>query len=383
MKRKGGYKMDQFTVPCIIYRGGTSRGLFFHKQDLPEDPSIRNKIFLKGIGSEDASQIDGLGAATSHTSKVVIIEKSPDSSSDILYTFIQLGIDNDTIDYEGTCGNLMAAVGAFAVDENLVDVADGAERIVVKAWSTNVEKLIEIDVPLIEGKAKVMGDYSISGIKSPGAKYVVSILNPGGGKTGSTLPVGARKTSDEMEFSFVDIVNPFVYVKANDLSLTGTELNAEITNHPEILQRLETIREIGTVSAGLADTVQDARDLYPAIPKVAYVAAPQDYKTSGGKLIRKEEIDILARMVSMKKMHRTFAVSGLLNIAASCVLKDTIPYELSTVDKDIQDQVIRVGHPEGVAEIRVGKDPDSEDILYVGLDRTARRIMDGNLYIPN
>lgn len=374
--------MDQFNVPCIIYRGGTSRGLFFHERDLPQEQTLRHKIFLKGIGSEDASQIDGLGAATSHTSKVVVMEKSPDSSSDVLYTFIQLGIGNDTIDYEGTCGNLMAAVGAFAVDEKLVEVAEDAERVVVKAWSTNVEKLIEIDVPLVQGEAKVSGEYVISGIRSPGAKYVVSIMHPGGGKTGSTLPAGAREKRDGLEFSFVDIVNPFVYVKADDLSLNGTELNTEVTNRAGVLQRLEAIREIGTVSAGLAHTVEEARAKFAAVPKVAFVAVPQDYRTSDGKWIKKEEIDILARMVSMKKMHRTFAVSGLLNIAAACLLKDTIPYEVSTVDKTIHEQVIRVGHPEGVAEIRVGKDRESEEIIYVGLDRTARRIMDGNLYIP-
>ena len=165
--------------------------------------------------------------------------------------------------------------------------------------------------------------------------------------------------------------------------MTGTELNQAISEHPSILTDLELIREQVAVKSGLATTISEARNTYTAIPKVSYVAAPQDYKTSTGKLIKKEEYDILARMVSMKKMHRTFAVSGLLNLGAACLLKGTIPNELCTVNLDNNEQIIRIGHPEGVTEIRVGKDRTQEKINYVGLERTARRIMDGNLYISN
>ncbi len=379
--------MSQFTIPCVVYRGGTSRGLFFHEKNLPHNEEIRKRIFLKSVGSEDVSHVDGLGGGTSHTSKVVIIDKSNRPGIDILYTFVQLGIGTDTVDYEGTCGNLMAAVGAFAVDEELVHVDPSASEIVITAWSTNVHKKIRINVPLENGLAKVNGDFHISGIKSSGSKYKVDIIDPGGGKTGETLPLGKIGTESvngiSFRYSFLDIVNPFVFVTAEDFSLNGSESNDEVTRSGSVLPSLELIRELVAVKSKLAPSVELARTTYTAIPKIAYVAPPQDYMTSNGKLIRREEIDIIARMISMNKMHRTFAVSGLFNLAAACLLKGTIPYEASTLDKNINEGIVRIGHPEGIAEIHVRKKTCSDLVETVGLERTVRRLMDGRIFVPN
>lgn len=378
--------MTQFAIPCVVYRGGTSRGVFFHKKDLPEEKALQEEIFLRAIGAEDASHVDGLGGGTSHTSKVVIIDKSDQVDADIDYTFVQLGMGSNVIDYEGTCGNLMAAVGAFAVDEGLVDVSDDMESVKVSVWNTNIQRYLTIHVPLQKGNAKVTGDYLMSGVFHSGAKYLVNIENPGGGKTGRTLPLRAVSSvqldGKSYEISFCDIVNPFVYVEAESLGLSGTELNKEIMNKPSIMQLLEGIREHAAVESKLSANIIEAREHSPAIPKVAFVSTPKDYYTSTGKLIKKEDYDILARMVSMGKMHRTFAVSGLLNVAGACLLEGTIPYKLCQRECTNKEETIRIGHPEGVISVRVKKHEQNERIEYVGLERTARRIMSGNLLIP-
>ena len=378
--------MPQITVPCVVYRGGTSRGLFFHEEDLPKEKVLRERIFLKGIGAEDHSHVNGLGGRTSHTSKVVIIDRSKDPNADVNYTFVQLGIGSTIIDYQGTCGNLMAAVGAFAVDEEMVDIAGETESVIVTVWNTNINKYLKIKVPLENGKAKVNGEYHLPGISDSGAKITVDIESPGGGKTGKTMPLSPKNTllldAKSLPYSFCDIVNPFVYVNATSLGLIGKELNDEVANNTHVMETLEAIRKHIAVKGKLAANLQEALNKYPALPKVAFVSDPKDYKTSTGKLIKKEEYDILARMVSMKRMHRTFAVSGLLNLAGASLLDGTIPNNIFKVNNNDDCEIVRIGHPEGVISIRVKKSKDKESIEYVGLESTARKIMSGTLYVP-
>ena len=378
--------MDQFIVPCVVYRGGTSRGLFFHEKDLPNDEELRKHIFLKGIGAEDTSHVNGLGGGTSHTSKVVIIDKSNKPGADVDYTFVQLGIGNDIVDMEGTCGNLMAAVGAFAIDEGLKIVSKESKDTNVVVWNTNIDKYLNIRVPLHKGEAKVNGEYEISGVKDSGAKFIVDIENPSGGKTGKALPFGAsdflQLKTREYEYTFCDIVNPFVFVNASSLSINNSESNEEIMTQSQVMQELENIRGSVAVKSGLAPNIQKAKEVYIAIPKIAIVSEPKNYQTSSGKLIKKEEYDILARMVSVGKMHKTFAVSGLLNLAGACLLKGTVPNKVSRLQPIGEEQTVRIGHPEGIINIRVQKNSEEEKINFVGLERTARRIMSGNLYIP-
>ena len=389
--------MAQFSVPCVVYRGGTSRGLFFHEKDLPTDQQERERIFLQGIDAYNPSQVNGLGSGTSHTSKVVVIGPPSVEGADVDYTFYQIGIAEEIVDREGTCGNLMGAVGPFAVDEGLVDVPRGAKSVTVHAFNTNIGKIIRLQVPVTNPtelseaasstnpKAQVNGQYAMPGLRLPGAKINVDILSPGGGKTGRTLPVGKTTglTVGGKEYftSLVDLVNPFVYIQASSLGLDGTQLFEDLAAHSGLLELLESIRREGSYLMGLSPTV-DAAALSKAIPKIAIVSSPMDYTTSSGLRIAKEQVDLVAKMVSMNRFHRTFAGSGLYNLAASSLLPDTVLNRCSGLFGSTEERTIRIGHPDGIAEVRVRLTTDLQDVDYVGLDRTARRIIKGDLYIP-
>ncbi len=377
--------MSQFSVRCVVYRGGTSRGLFFHERDLPTNKELQHRIFLEGIDAYNPSQINGLGSGTSHTSKVMVISEPSVKDADIDYTFYQIGIGEAVVDDEGTCGNLMAAIGAFAVDEGLVQTNQEDDFVTVSAFNKNINKIINMCIPLSNCKARVTGNYLMPGIVTPGGKIIVNILSPGGGKTGKTIPIGPGTTvttqKRNYETSFVDIVNPFVYVAASDFGLLGSELNSVLATDKELLSELEDIRLKMAVGAGMAKNEEEARNI-PSIPKIAIVASPHDYETSAGKQIKADEIDIVAKMVSMKKFHRTFAGSGLYNLAATALLEGTVPNQFATNMDGSVEQLIRIGHPEGIAEVRVALTEDQADVATVGLDRTARRILKGDLYIP-
>jgi len=376
--------LSQFSITCSVYRGGTSRGLFFHKRDLPDDIELRNRIFMAGIDSYNPSQINGLGSGISHTSKVCVISPSSIKGVDVEYTFYQIGIGEEVVDDTGTCGNLMAAVGPFAVEEGLVPVKVTDDLVNISVFNTNIGKMLKMQVPLVDGKAKVSGDYFMPGVTPPGAKIIVNILTPGGGKTGKTLPLGVNGTVETKlgtyKVSFVDVVNPFVFIDAGDLGVTvGTE-NSKLSSNPLLLEKIELIRRQAAVQAGMTNT---ADEVAGSVPKFALIMAPQTYMTSAGRVIKKEEIDIVAKMVSMGKFHRTFAGSGLYCMAAATLLPGTIPNQFARRRDGFQGQVIRIGHPEGIAEVRASLTESGNDVASVGLDRTARRIIRGELYIPS
>ncbi|MFT4415443.1 PrpF domain-containing protein [Fredinandcohnia humi] len=376
--------ISQFSIPCVVYRGGTSRGIFFNEKDLPKDVEARRKIFIAGIDAYNPSQVNGLGSGTSHTSKVCVIGKSK-GVADVDYTFYQIGIGEELVDDKGTCGNLMAAVGAFAVDEGLVDVDCSKECVSVSVFNTNITKNLIIHVPLIDGKAKVTGDFYVPGLKQPGAKFSVNILKPGGGKTGSTLPIGTRyelhtgeKTYD---ISVVDVVNPFVFVLASELGLLGTEKNEELSQNHALQKEIENIRLHAAVATGMHPSIEAAKET-PSVPKIAIVTEPQDYVISSGTVVRAEDVDIVAKMLSMGKFHRTFAGSGLYCIAAAALLSDTNVNQCARKKEVNKEHIIRIGHPEGIAEVKVALTEDKAEVAYVGLERTARRIIKGDLFIP-
>lgn len=379
--------MTQFSIPCTVYRGGTSRGLFFHKSDLPEQLEMQKNIFLAGIDAYNVSQVNGLGSGTSHTSKVVVIAPPSVEGADVNYTFVQVGIGKEMIDANGTCGNLMAAVGAFVIDEGLVQVDPLDDYAEVTVYDTNIGKMLKLQVPVLNGQAKVTGDYLMPGLAKPGAKIKVDIVNPGGGKTGLTMPLGTTYTlktdSSTYELSFVDIVNPFVFVSSQALGVKGTEPNSEISANVSLMQEMDRIRDEMAVAAGMAGTLEQARLETPSVPKIAMVAEPQDYRTTSGRQIKAEEVDIIIKMVSMSLLHRTCSASGLYNIAAAALLPGTIPNLLARKKDSGKEHVMRIGHPDGIVELRVTLTEDGKDIASVGVDRTARRIMKGDLFIPH
>ncbi|SDI55113.1 PrpF domain-containing protein [Natribacillus halophilus] len=215
------------------------------------------------------------------------------------------------------------------------------------------------------------------GTARPGAKYSVHILDPGGGKTGKTLPLGNVRKENDRTYSFVDLVNPFVHLKASAFHLDGTEGNDLINGNEDVLAALETVRSEAAVAAGMAESIDEARKA-PAVPKVTLVAPPQTYVSASGTTINKKDIDIVAKMISMGKVHRTFAGSGLYNLAASTRLPGTIPNRLTSTQ---QSEVVRIGHPDGIAEVMVSLTDDETEVSYVGLERTARLIMKGKVYV--
>lgn len=382
--------MRQQAVPCIIYRGGTSRGVFFKETDLPTSSEDRNRIFMSAIDSDNPSQVNGLGSGTSHTSKVITILSTKRDDVCLSYTFYQVGIGQKLVDSEGTCGNLMAAVGAYAVDEGYVDDVPENGIVEVKVFNTNINRVIQLTVPIEEGLAQVEGDYLMSGVVQPGARIGVSILSPGGGKTGKTFPCG-RKTElslnkNEVYVTISDLVNPFVFVGSTSLGLDGSETNQKLSENSVLIESLEELRLSGALAAGLSDSLESAREL-ASIPKIAIVSAPKDYVSTSGEMIKAKEVDIIARMISMGKFHRTFAGSGLYNLAAMVLLEGTIPNECSKLGQRQYSQgtrkLVRIGHPEGVAEVVVELTLDGMDVASVGLDRNARRIMDGKCYVPD
>lgn len=379
--------MSQFSVPCSVYRGGTSRGLFFHKKDLPEDSQTRNRIFLEGIDCYNPSQVNGLGGTTSSTSKVCVIAPSTHKGADVDWTFYQLGVAEPVVDEKGTCGNLMAAVGAFTVDEGLVPVDPAAAMTDIFVYNTNIKKVLHMEVPLVNGKAKVSGDYLMPGVVKPGAMFRVSIVNPGGEMTGKLLLLGLKHEvqteKSSYEVTFADLINPFIFLAAHDVGLTGNEPSSSVAAKQALLDELNLIRDKIAVAAGMAENEQDARLNKPNVPKIAMVAPAQDYVTTGGELIKKEEVDILIKVVSMGKLHRTSPASGLYNLAAATLLHGTVPNQIAGFPQGVKEQMIRIGHPEGVVEVRVTLTDDLKNVEKVGMERTARRIMKGELFIPN
>jgi len=231
--------MSQFSIPCSVYRGGTSRGLFFHKKDLPEDVHKRNKIFLEGIDAYNPSQVNGLGGTTSSTSKIGVICPSDREDADVDWTFYQIGVAEEVVDDKGTCGNLMAGVGAFTVDEGLVAVDPGAEKADVFVYNTNINKVLHMEVPVVGGKAKVSGDYFMPGVITPGAMFRVSIMNPGGEMTGKLLPLGPRHDvkTDHSTYAvtFCDLINPFIFLAGQDAGLTGNEPRSVVAANQALL----------------------------------------------------------------------------------------------------------------------------------------------------
>lgn len=378
--------MTQLQIPCAVYRGGTSRGLFFHEKDLPQDDQSKRKVFLKSIDAFNDTQIDGLGSATSHTSKIVVIDVVGDSHQQLKYTFYQIGIGEQIVDSGGTCGNLMAAVGAFVVNEQLLDIRETRKSITVNILNTNINKEVNIEVPLKNGVAKVKGSYLMPGVVTTGAKYKVKIMHPGGTKTAKTLPLGRTNTitvnKQIYNVSLIDLVNPFIYISALDLNLTGKEMTRDIISDRKTMLLLNQLRDQMTVKIGFSRNLTEAKQHSPAIPKIAMVAKPQDYLTTSGKKVFANEVDIIAKMISMGRLHRTFAGSGLYNLAAATLLSGTIPNEISKLTYHKSERLIRIGHPDGIAKVYVTLTDDHKNVLSVGLARTARLIMEGHIYVP-
>ena len=372
-------------IRIAIIRGGTSKGVYLLASDLPKDPAVRDKVILSIFGSPDPRQINGLGGADPLTSKVAIIAPSRREDADVDYTFGYVGIEKAVVDYDGNCGNISQGVGPFAVDEGLVPVTEPITT--VRIFNTNTQKIIEADVPVRDGKAITAGNFVVNGVPGSGAKILLNFVNSGGSKTGKLLPTG--KVVDTMELadgrsvrvSLVDAANPAVFVQAADIGFTGRELPKDTTTNPQILALMEEIRVKAAVRMRL---VSDPEKASPAVPKVAFVAPPQDYETSAGKRIAAAECDLLARTKALAVMHKAYAVTGGICVGAAALIEGTVVNEI-VGPRAKTTGVVRVGHPSGVSDfvITVSKKPSGEfELIQSGVAGTSRRIMDGHVYVP-
>ena len=372
-------------IRAAIIRGGTSKGVYLLANELPQDPGARDRVILSIFGSPDPRQINGLGGADPLTSKVAIIAPARREDADVDYTFGYVGIEKAVVDYDGNCGNISQGVGPFAVDEGLVPVTEPITK--VRIFNTNTKKVIEAAVPVKDGKALTEGDFFVNGVPGTGAKIVLNFVNSGGSKTGKLLPTGnvvdklRLEDGRSLKVSLVDAANPAVFVQAADIGFTGKELPKDTATNPQILAIMEEIRVKAAVLMKLAPAPDKVS---PAVPKVAFVAPPQDYETSTGKTIAASDCDLLARTKALAVMHKAYAVTGGICVGAAALIEGTVVNEV-VGPRAKTTGIVRVGHPSGVSEfvITVIQKPSGEfELTQSGVAGTSRRIMDGYVYVP-
>ena len=371
------------SIPAMIIRGGTSKGVYLLKSDLPEECEKWDAILLKMMGSPDKKQIDGLGGSQSVTSKVAIVNKSERADADVDYTFAQVSVDKPIVSYKGNCGNISSGVGPFAIEKGLVDVKEKTTP--VRIYNTNTGKMIVADVKTQNGEVVYDGDFSIAGVPGTASPIRLKFVDPAGTMGKGLLPTGQAVDVLEIpefgtvEVSIIDAANPLVFARAKDLGLTGKELPDELNADSEKLELLEKVRGMAAVKLGLIDDYTKSAWETPGIPKMTFVAEPENYANMEGKEIKKEEIDLLSRMMSMQKTHPSYAMTGAMCTAAAVVVKGSIVNQMCA--DDIDTQFIRIGHPGGILECGVDyQESDGKlDIQDTFGFRTANLIMDGTV----
>jgi len=370
-------------IPCAIIRGGTSKGVYIQEKYLSKDERIRDQVILSIFGSPDPRQIDGLGGADPLTSKLAIIGPSSRSDADIDYTFAQVGIETDSVTYSLNCGNISSGVGPFAIDEGLVKVTE--PMTVVRIFNTNSKKLIISEVPVRNGKAETEGKFEIDGVPGSGAEIALRFINPTGGVTGKLLPTGnvtdmiSLPDGRQIEVSIVDAGNLYVFIQSQDLGLNGTEAPKEIDNQKVIIEILKQIKH-----QAIEIIPKKASDKKRLFPKLAFVNKPLDYRTEqGNKEIKKEDIDLTSRIVTSNRMHKAYAVTGAIATVTAALLKNSVVNKVVNKNKKF-DNLIRIGHPAGIIEAKAEYEMMDGELMLksVLIKRTARRIMDGVVYIP-
>jgi len=383
----------QIKVPATYMRGGTSKGVFFSLTDLPEVAQVpgeaRDKLLLRVIGSPDpyGKHTDGMGGATSSTSKTVILAKSESADHDVDYLFGQVSIDKPFIDWSGNCGNLTAAVGAFAINNGLV----AAERIpengiaVVRIWQVNIQKTIIAHVPITNGEVQETGDFELDGVTFPAAEVQVDFMDPADGD-GAMFPTG--NVVDELEVPGVGtfpatMINagiPTVFVNAEDIGYTGTELQGDINENKDALQRFETIRAYGAVRMGLIENIEEA-EARQHTPKIAFVAKPKAYTASSGKQIGEGEVDLLVRALSMGKLHHAMMGTAAVAIASASAVPGTL---VNLAAGGGERDSVTFGHPSGTLRVGAGAQQVNGQwtATKASMSRSARVLMEGWVRAP-
>ncbi|MDI6727055.1 MAG: PrpF domain-containing protein [Smithellaceae bacterium] len=378
----------QRRIHCVIMRGGTSRALFFRREDLPVDIAAQDRILLAALGNPDPSGrlVNGLGGPISSTSKVAIISARRGEPDTVDYTFGQGGHASTIIDRGGNCGNISSAVGPYAIDEGLVEVREPETR--VRIYNTNTDKYIIAHVPTEGGKAKVAGDYRIAGVPGAGAPISLVFEAPGGTRTGRLLPTGRPQEILEtacgpIAVSIIDAANPFVFVRARDLGLAGTELPDQLDADQELVRRLEGIRAAAAIKIGLARDYREATERSPSVPKIALVSPAAGYRMTTGETIPVADVDLVARMISLGRAHGAYPITGAVGTAGAAGIEGTLVREMIPRER-LMRSTIRIGHPSGSVEVEAKFliAGDQCEYLSAVVYRTARRLMDGHIYLP-
>ncbi|WP_421293292.1 2-methylaconitate cis-trans isomerase PrpF [Aeromonas taiwanensis] len=390
----------QVRIPATYLRGGTSKGVFFRLQDLPERCQVpgpaRDALFLRVIGSPDpyGAHIDGMGGATSSTSKCVILSRSSQPDHDVDYLYGQVAIDQAFVDWSGNCGNLSTGAGAFAIHAGLVDPARIPENgtCEVRIWQANIGKTIIAQVPVSNGQVQETGDFELDGVTFPAAEIVLEFLNPSddGEEGGALFPTG--NLVDELEVpasvvksgvlkaTLISAGIPTVFVNAEEIGYTGTELREQINTDPEALARFEAIRIAGALRMGLIKTAEDAATRQHT-PKIAFVAPAKDYRTASGKEVKAGEVDLLVRALSMGKLHHAMMGTCAVAIGTAASIPGTL---VNLAAGGGEREAVRFGHPSGT--LRVGAQARQVDgewtVTKAVMSRSARILMEGWVRVP-
>jgi len=388
--------VPQIRIPATYMRGGTSKGVFFRLQDLPEACRVpgaaRDRLFLRVIGSPDpyAAHTDGMGGATSSTSKCVILAKSTQPDHDVDYLYGQVSIDKPFVDWSGNCGNLSTAAGAFALHAGLVDPARIPRNgtCVVRIWQANIGKTIIAHVPVTDGQVQETGDFELDGVTFPAAEIVLEFLDPSddGEDGGAMFPTG--NLVDQLEVpgvgtfaaTMITAGIPTVFVNAADIGYTGTELREAINTDPKALERFEKIRVAGALKMGLIKSADEALTRQHT-PKIAFVAPPADYTASSGKKIAAGEVDLLVRALSMGKLHHAMMGTAAVAIGTAAAIPGTL---VNLAAGGGERSAVRFGHPSGTlrvgAEARLVK--GEWTVTKAVMSRSARVLMEGAVRVP-
>ena len=390
----------QIRIPATYMRGGTSKGVFFRLEDLPDTARVpgpaRDRLFQRVIGSPDAygKQIDGMGGATSSTSKCVILSPSDRPDHDVDYLYGQVSIDTDFVDWSGNCGNLSTAAGAFAIHAGYVDAgADGVR--IVRIWQANIGKTIIAHVPVAGGAVQETGDFELDGVTFPAAEIVLEFLDPAdegeGGDGGAMFPTG--NLIDELDVpedlvaggrlkaTLINAGIPTIFVDAADIGYTGAELQEAVNGDAAALKRFEGLRAIGAVRMGLIASVDEASRRQHT-PKIAFVAPARDHVVSSGRTVKAQEIDLLVRALSMGKLHHAMMGAAAVAIGAAAAVPGTL---VNLAAGGGERSAVRFGHPSGT--LRVGAEAQRRDgdwtVVKAVMSRSARRLMTGDVFVPS
>ncbi|MCX8904427.1 2-methylaconitate cis-trans isomerase PrpF [Vibrio parahaemolyticus] len=387
-------QMSQIKVPATYMRGGTSKGVFFNLEDLPSEAQVageaRDKLLLRVIGSPDpyAKQIDGMGGATSSTSKTVIVSRSSRDDHDVDYLFGQVSIDKPFVDWSGNCGNLSAAIGPFAIHAGLIPQDRLPENgiVTVRVWQVNISKTILVHVPIVNGFVQETGEFELDGVTFPAAEIQVDFVDPADGE-GSMFPTG--NLVDDLvvpdvgtfNATFINAGIPTIFIDAESIGYQGTELQDDINNDDAALAMFESIRAHGALKMGLISELEEAQTRQHT-PKVAFISKPKSYQSSSGKAVNESEIDVLVRALSMGKLHHAMMGTAAVAIASAACVPGTL---VNLAAGGGEKESVTFGHPSGT--LKVGAQAKQTEQGWVVqkaiMSRSARILMEGFVRVPS